>query len=180
MEDHISITGLDSFVRLQEFTARREEGEADGFERFEIELCEHVRALENELKAAELARYDVDADAIWVNGREWRRCLTGQPKTYMSSSGPVAVPRNLFRPSEGGKAICPLELRAGILGGLHTPVLARQICYLMGHLTSVETAGVFNEFEIQVRRAAHATVFPRSSALTGSRSGRSGKTPCAP
>ena len=148
MADHNSITGLDSYVSLQEFIEKHEEGEASGFESYEVELGEHMRALENELKAAKLARYNVDADAIWVDGREWRRCLTGEPKTYLSTSGPVSVPRNLYRPIDGGKAICPLELRAGIVGGLHTPGLARQICYLMGHMTSVETANVFKEFGV--------------------------------
>ena len=56
--------------------------------------------------------------------------------------------RNLYRPAEGGKCICPLELRAGIIGGLYTPVLARQVTYLMGHVTSDETSKVFTELGI--------------------------------
>jgi hypothetical protein len=59
------------------------------------------------------------------------------------------VRRNLFRPSGGGKSVCGLDLRAGIVGGLCTPVLARQVSYAMGHMTSVETASLFVEFGVE-------------------------------
>jgi hypothetical protein len=118
------------------------------FEVFEVELGHAVRSLENELKAADLARYDVDAEAVLVAGKEWRKCLENQPKTYLSASGPVTVARNLYRPADGGKCICPLELRAGIIVGSYTPVLARQVSYLMGHMTSEETSQCFAEFGI--------------------------------
>jgi hypothetical protein len=111
-------------------TARRLEGSPEAimtFEAFEVELGHAVRGLENALKAIDLARYDVDADAVMVNGQEWRRCLNNQPKTSLSASGPVTVSRNLYQPVGGGKSICPLELGAGIIAGLHTPVLARQV-----------------------------------------------------
>jgi hypothetical protein len=131
--------------------ARRNESCAESklsFEAFEVELGHVVRGLENELKAADLARYDVAANAVMVDGQEWRKCLEQQPKTYLSASGPITVARNLYRPAEGGKCLCPLELRAGIIGGLYTPVLARQVTYLMGHMTSAETSKVFTELGI--------------------------------
>jgi hypothetical protein len=106
------------------------------FEAFEVQLGQAMRNVENELKAIDLARYDIDADAVIVGGKEWRKCLADQPKTYLSASGPVTVSRNLYRPVDGGKSICPLELRTGIIAGLYTPVLARQVSYLMGHMTS--------------------------------------------
>ena len=80
-----------------------------------------MRRVECELKARELTHYDIDADVIVVGGVEYRRCLSQEPKTYASSSGPVTVPRNLFRPRQG-KAICPLDLRAGIIGALYAAV----------------------------------------------------------
>jgi hypothetical protein len=107
-----------------------------------------MRSLENDLKAIDLARYDMDADAVIVGGQEWRKCLSDQPKTYLSASGPVTVRRNLYRPVGGGKSICPLELRSGIIAGLYTPVLARQVSYLMGHMTSQDTSHVFLELGI--------------------------------
>jgi len=117
-----ALSDLASFAKLQDLLAARRK--ADGvvaqmtFEAFEVELGQAVRGLENELKAADLARYDVDATAVIVDGQEWRKCLEQQPKTYLSSSGPITVARNLYRPADGGKCICPLELRAGIIGGL--------------------------------------------------------------
>jgi len=152
-QDNMSaLSGLASFAQLQSLlTARHHEGCAEAkmtFEAFEVELGQAVRGLENELKAADLARYDVEADAVMVDGKEWRKCLEQQPQTYLSASGPVTVARNLYRPADGGKCICPLELRAGIIGGLYTPVLARQVSYLMGHMTSDETSTFFTELGI--------------------------------
>ena len=91
------------------------------FEAFEVELGHAVRDLENERQAADLARYDVAADAVIVDGKAWRTCLAQQPKTSLSASGPVTVARTLDRPADGGQCICPLELRAGILGGCTRP-----------------------------------------------------------
>ena len=56
-----------------------------------------------------------------VDGKEWRKCLEQQPKTYLSSSGPVIVARTLYRPADGGKSTSPLELRNGIIGGCTRP-----------------------------------------------------------
>jgi hypothetical protein len=119
------------------------------FEAFEVELGQALRSFENARKAADLARYDVDAEAIMVDGQQWRKCLANQPKTSLSASGPITVARTLYRPVGGGKSICPLELGAGLIGGLHTPVLARQVAYLMGHLTSEETSQVCGELGIR-------------------------------
>ena len=147
-----ALSELASFAKLQDLlAARRQEDCPEGqmtFEAFEVALGQAVRGLENELKAADLARYDVDANAVIVDGQEWRKCLEQQPKTYLSASGPITVARNLYRPAGGGKCICPLELRAGIIGGVYTPVLARQVTYLMGHMTSEETSKVFTELGI--------------------------------
>ena len=131
--------------------ARSQKGGAAGkrtFEAFEVELGHAVRGLDNELKAADLARDDVDATAVMVDGQAWRKCLAQQPKTSLSASDPLTVARNLYRPADGGTCRCPLDLRAGIIGGVYTPVLARQVTYLMGHMTSAETSQVFTELGI--------------------------------
>src|SRR5712691_8584939 len=147
-----ALSGLASFAKLQELLAARSHaGSVEAmmpFETFEVELGNAVRGLENELKAADLARYDVEADAVIVDGKAWRKCLEQQPKTSLSASGPLTVARTLYRPADGGKCIGPLALRAGIIGGLYTPVLARQVAYLMGHMTSEETSQVFTELGI--------------------------------
>lgn len=152
-QDNMSaLSGLASFAKLEELLeARSQEGSTQAtltFEAFEVDLGHAMRHVENELKAIDLARYDIDADAVVIGGKEWRKCLADQPKTYLSASGPVTVSRNLYRPVDGGKSICPLELRTGIISGLYTPVLARQVSYLMGHMTSQETSDVFVELGI--------------------------------
>src|SRR5215813_6850255 len=79
-----TLSGLASFAKLQGLlTARGHEGCAEAkmtFEAFEVELGHAVRGLENELKAADLARYEVDTDAVLVDGKAWRKCLEQQPK----------------------------------------------------------------------------------------------------
>jgi len=142
---------LASFAKLAEFLGKRRSepvGESDSFEEFERELGELMRAVECEVKEEELTRYDVDADVIMVEGQEFRKVLESEPKTYLSSSGPVAVQRNLFRPKGGGKCVCPLELRVGVVGGWCSPLLARQVGFLMGLMPSRATTEVFNEFGI--------------------------------
>jgi hypothetical protein len=152
-DNTLALSGLASFAKLQNLlVACSHERSAEAmmtFEAFEVALGNAVRGLENELKAAALARYDVDVDTVLVDGQEWRKCLEQQPQTYLSASGPITVARNLYRPAGGGKCICPLELRAGVIGGLYTPVLARQVAYLMGHMTSEETSQVFTELGIR-------------------------------
>jgi hypothetical protein len=108
-----------------------------------------MRAFENEVKAEQLARYDIDAQTIVVGGMQMNLCLDKEDKTYLSSSGPVVVARNLFRPSGGGKAVCPLDLRAGIVGGCCTPAMARMVTYAMGQMTSAESAALLREFGIE-------------------------------
>ena len=147
-----ALSGLASFATLQELlAARSSEGSAEAlmtFEACEVELGKAVRGLENELKSADLARDDVEADAVIVAGKTWRKCLEQQPKTSLSASGPITVARPLYRPADGGQCSCPLERRAGMIGGLYTPVLARQVAYLMGHMTSEATSQVCTELGI--------------------------------
>ena len=125
-DNTLDLSSLASFESLEHLlTARRRDGSPAAmmtFEAFEVELGHAVRGLENELKAADLARYDVDAEAVRVDGQEWRKCLSNQPKTYRSASGPITVSRHLYRPASGGKSICPLELGAGIRRVAHPGV----------------------------------------------------------
>ncbi len=108
-----------------------------------------MRKLESEIKVEQLARYDIDAQTIVVAGVTMNLCLKKERKEYLTNSGPITVPRNLFRPSGGGKAVCALELRAGIVGGLCSPALARQVTYTMGLMPSAESAELFREFGIE-------------------------------
>jgi hypothetical protein len=142
------LSQFSAFSRLQAFLEKNW-AEPGSFEEFEVALGEQIRALENEVKAEQLARYDIDAQAIVVAGVTMNLCLKKEKKRYLTSSGPVEVARNLFRPSGGGKAVCPLELRAGIVGGICTPAMARMVTYTMGQMTSAEAAALFREFGIE-------------------------------
>jgi len=115
------------------------------FERFERELHEHIMALERELLKEELDHYDVTAKQIEVDGVTYRYTVTSS-ETYLSAAGHITVTRNLYRPSgRGSRSICPLELRAGIIGGHWTPRAARQAAYVMAHLTPGNSEALFDE-----------------------------------
>lgn len=73
-----------------------------------------------------------------VDGKAGRQCLEHQPQTSLRASGPVPVARHLSRPADGGTCRWPLTLRAGILVGFSTPVLARQGASRRGHMTADE------------------------------------------
>lgn len=135
---------LASFIRQQQQHWQERETAPD-FERFERELHEHVMALERDLLADELKRYDVTADEISVGGVAYRPSVEST-QTYLSAAGAIEVSRHLYRPSgRSSKSICPLELQAGIIAGLWTPRAARQGAFAMAHLTPRESALLFEE-----------------------------------
>ena len=141
---------LEGFAELSDFVAThdRESSPRGSFEEYERQVSRLMRKLESKIVERQLARYDVDADRITVDGIEYVKCLSQEPKTYRSASGPVSVPRNLYRPKGGGRCICPLELRAGIVGGFFTPVLASQVLYVMGLMPSGDAEKLFEVMEI--------------------------------
>jgi len=55
----------------------------------------------------------------------------------------VRVERSLYRPSQGGHTVCPLELRAGIIEGSWTPLAAKQATWVVAHLTPKEGEELF-------------------------------------
>lgn len=116
-----------------------------GFEEFERELHQQVMALERELVAAELARYDVTAEALEVGGVRYQSVLEAS-ETYLSAAGPVSVSRHLYRPTgHNSRSVCPLELRAGIVAGQWTPQAARQAAYVSAELSPNAAADLFAE-----------------------------------
>jgi hypothetical protein len=100
-------------------------------------------AAEREALGRALARCALDVPAIEVEGqrchRVWR-CET----TYTSAAGPVRVARRLSRPPQGDHAICPLALRAGIIEGSWTPLVAKQATWVVAHLTPKEGEELFD------------------------------------
>jgi hypothetical protein len=134
--------------RLGHFVRERQQAWQTGtpnFEQFEHELHEQVLALERELLAAELARYDVDAPQIEVAGVRYHP-VWEETETYLTTAGEVRVNRHLYRPAgHNAKSLCPLELRVGIVEGYWTPRAARHGAFVMAQLPSGEAEALFAE-----------------------------------
>ncbi|MGH8570261.1 MAG: hypothetical protein ACREXU_20205, partial [Gammaproteobacteria bacterium] len=108
---------------------------------FERELHEYVVAVEREV----LAGLDVDLPAVTIEGEVYRKVVRCE-ETYTSAAGPVRVMRSLYRHGgEGERAVCPLELRAGMVEGRWTPLAARQAAFVVAHLTPQEGEDLFRE-----------------------------------
>jgi hypothetical protein len=112
-------------------------------EAFERELRERFSAAEAEAMAEELARFDVDAPAVEIDGVPHRRVLRC-PQTYMTASGPVSVERTLYSTRQDGeRAVAAMELRAGIVAGYFTPLAAQHGAWVVAHLTPEEGETMF-------------------------------------
>jgi hypothetical protein len=133
---------------LRQFVLNWREKWATGmpdFEQFEHELHQRVQAIERELLAEELARYDVTAKQIEVEGEPYRATLTSS-QTYLTRAGEITVSRNLYcPPGRGHKSICPLDLRAGIIGGYWTPRAARQGAFVVAQVPPGQSEALFEE-----------------------------------
>jgi hypothetical protein len=151
-----------AWIELEQFVLQRKGQwqagkETPEFGSYEHELHEHLMKLERELLAVELARYDLDAKEIEVEGEQYRRIMvSGKP--YLSTAGEVRVERHLYRRVgiEQERCICPMELRAGIIGGYATPRAARQMNFAAAHLPPREAAELFRE--IGGMNPSHTTI----------------------
>lgn len=114
-------------------------------ERFERGLHEHLMALESEIMACKVAQLDVQASEIDIEGRQYRFKMTST-QTYTGLSGSFTVERNLYVPRSGeGKAVAPLDLRAGMVEGRWTPLAARTMALAVQGSTPKEAARLFEE-----------------------------------
>ena len=118
--------------------------ETHDFARREEAVHQLFAAAEREVLAQELQRLDMDRPAVNIAGQEYRRVLLRSRATYTSAVGPLIVERTLYRAGKA-RAVVPLELRAGIIGGHWTPLAARQASVLVAHLTPRESAAVLDE-----------------------------------
>jgi hypothetical protein len=114
----------------------RRRGPNETFEAFERRLHAQLQDVEREVLGEDLARGDVDADAIVIGGTGYRRVLRAE-ETYMTAAGPVRVERGLYkdRSDEGAPSVVPMELKAGIVGGFWTPMAARQAAWVVSQVT---------------------------------------------
>ena len=113
------------------------------FARREAAVHQLFAAAEREVLAHELQRLDVDRPAVNIADQQYQRVLRSNA-TYTSAVGPITVKRTLYRAGRA-RAVVPLELRAGIIGGHWTPQAARQASVLVAHLTPRESAAVLDE-----------------------------------
>ena len=67
--------------------------------------------------------------------------------TYFCASGPVKVMRSLYSTrKESERAICPMELQAGLVEGRWTPHAAKQATWVVSHLTPGEGEELYGMF----------------------------------
>ena len=131
--------------RLEMFLGARRSrrGPVESLEAFEIELHQMFAAAEAEALGQELARFDIDSPVVAIDGIPHRRILRCE-STYLASSGPVRILRSLYSTRhDGERAVCPMELRAGIVEGYWTPLAAKQGAWAVAHLTPHEAADLF-------------------------------------
>ena len=111
---------LEKLVAFIEERRRSDSPSADVAE-FEKDVRALCSAVERAATTEELARVDVHAPAVRVDGVVHRFVLRSECE-YRTSAGPVRVERNLYADrSGGGRALCPLERRAGVIRGYWTP-----------------------------------------------------------
>jgi hypothetical protein len=100
-------------------------------------------AAEAEAVGLELARFDINSPVVEVDGVAHRQVLRCE-STYLAASGPVRVMRSLYSTRQGNeRAVCPMELGAGILAGYWTPLAAKQAAWTVAHLTPKEGEALF-------------------------------------
>jgi hypothetical protein len=129
----------EALARIRHFLEDRRVPAKDkprSFADFEKDLHAKVMEYERELIAEEMARADIDAGAIVVEGVTYRRVVRCE-ETYFSAAGPVRIERTLYkdRTDEAGRAISPMDLRLGIVEGRWTPVAAQQATWVVAQMT---------------------------------------------
>jgi hypothetical protein len=139
------VAKLSAIAALQDFLEKRRSA-SEGIEdlqTFEPTLHALFSAAEREALGIELSRLDINQPAVEVDGvlyRQVERC----EETYFSAAGPVRVERSLYSTrAPGERAICPLELRCGIVEGRWTPLAAQQAVWVVAHLTPGEGEELF-------------------------------------
>jgi hypothetical protein len=100
-------------------------------------------AAEREALGYDLARFDLDVPAVEVDGERYHRVLRCAT-TYTSAVGPMRIERSLYRHPHDEHAVCPLELRAGIIEGSWTPLAAQQATWVVAPLPPQEGEELFD------------------------------------
>ncbi|MBW7935222.1 MAG: hypothetical protein H3C62_16770 [Gemmatimonadaceae bacterium] len=114
------------------------------FADFERDLHARVMEVERDMVAEEMARHDMDADAVVIDGKVHRRVLR-QSQTYATAAGDVVVERTLYkdRTDEDGRCVSPMELTLGIIGDFWTPRAAQQALWVVTQMTPKKAEDLF-------------------------------------
>jgi len=131
--------------RIQSFLEQRrsKKERIEDLESFERELHAMFMAAEREVLGEEIGRLDIDVPVIEVEGIVYRKVIRCE-ETYFSAAGPIRVERSLYSTRQDGeRAICPLELRAGMVEGRWTPLAAKQAMWVVAHLTPKDGEALF-------------------------------------
>ena len=144
---HGRLDSEEALARIRRFLEdrRMRAGDKPGsFADFEKELHAKIMELEREMIAEEMARADIDAGAVVVDGITYRRVLRCE-ETFFTAAGPVRVERTLYkdRSDEAGQAISPMELRLGVVEGRWTPLAAQQAVWVVAQLTPQRAEELF-------------------------------------
>ena len=148
------------FVEDRRMVAGKKPG---SFADFEKDLHAKVMEYEREVVAEEMARADVDAGAIVVDGVAYRRVLRCE-ETYFTAAGPVRVERTLYkdRTDEAGRAISPMELRLGVVEGRWTPLAAQQVTWVVAQMTPQRAEELFRRIGNMTPSKSSLDRFPKA------------------
>jgi len=136
---------LSAIERLEVFLARHRSrsGPEEDFSQFEEEARAVFAEAEAEVVGEELSRWDVSAPVVVIDGRAHRHVLRHED-TYFTTAGPARVTRNLYSArGHGERAVCPMELRAGVVEGRWTPGAAKLASWVVAHETPKEAEELF-------------------------------------
>jgi len=135
---------LDKFGAFLEAERVKKKTGAQAFADFEQRLEERMAELRRDIIAEEMARLDVDAEAVVIDGKPHRRVLR-QSQTYMTSAGEVVVERTLYkdRSDDEGRCVSPMELTLGVVGGFWTPRAAQQALWVVTQMTPKKAEELF-------------------------------------
>lgn len=129
---------------LLEFMQKRATARAvSDLEQFEREVRALVMEVEREIVARELTKLDVNVPVVEIDGVPHRQVLRCE-ESYFGAAGELRVMRSLYSTREDGtRAVCPMELRGGIVEGRWTPLAAKQATWAVAHLTPKESEDLF-------------------------------------
>ena len=117
--------------RVAEHAEQAAAFEETTFEELEESVLEAADQLSCRALGEALEALDPEAEFVVQDGEAYYRCMEGA-KTYRTRRGSVRIERGLYRKhgEHNGETICPVESRAGLVGGTWTPSCARKMAYV--------------------------------------------------